>query len=137
VGLSRLTADGPDILLISPEAARVVKIRNSGVAEEIRLKDSDSGIDSFQAVPQGWLLQFRGASAQQSKSKRNMSILLYARTDGHPIRNYTLETADDLVLGCMYDRELTFLERDTDGKLLLLSTSPADKSKLAPAPDAQ
>ena len=136
-GLSRLVLDGPDILLISPEAPSVIKIHNSGIAEEIRLKNGVSGIDSFQAVSEGWLVQFRGNGAQEGKPKQDMATLLYARTDGHPIRKYTLEHADDLTLGCKYDREITFLKRDTDGKLLLLVTSPASKRNVAPTPGAQ
>jgi hypothetical protein len=122
-GFSRLVANGPDILLVSPDSTSLFKLRNSGTAEQVRLRAGYSGPLNFLALRDGWLVQRRAAVSKEDKSLLSTTLLQVA-PDGRPLRNYVLSHRGDLTLACMSDQEITFLQKDNEGKLLLIVTSP-------------
>ncbi len=130
---SRLIADGNHILLISPTSDSVFVISASGSVEEVRLNPGGSGVSTLQAVPEGWLIEFDSSgTSKQGVVKRIVIARLFARTDGHLIRNYVYTIHQDSVPGCFREGELTFLRSETDDSLLLLTAAPGEKGNANP-----
>jgi hypothetical protein len=114
---SRLIANGNEMLLSSRDSSSLFKINATGEAQEVRLP-AEANI--VQSVPAGWL-------AESSDSKHGVLARLYSPADGSLIREYVFADKRDLVFGCMSDEEVTFLRKDTDGRLLLIVTSRSSK----------
>ena len=122
---SQLVADGTHILLVSRTSDSVFAISSSGLVDEVHLNTGGSEISAVQAVPEGWLVRI--ASSEQSN--QIATSRLFDRNDGHLIRTYVYEEPQHSVPGCIHENELTFLRRETDSSITLLTAVSVEKMK--------